>query len=150
MYNLVVGPVCKGRPRSLRSEASSTKALLARDRSHTGQPLPCKTASAGPEKPGTSRSTLHGRRQREMPAEGEPIGSCGGAPGNEPAYPRPGAPAHETGPSTDTYGMSSGGTWLRLLLYFSNRTATPLTWMSKIVECIWVFIVRPESGEIEG
>jgi hypothetical protein len=52
--------------------------------------------------------------------------------------------------STDTYGMSSGGTWLRLLLYFSNRTATPLTWMSKIVECIWVFIVRPESGEIEG
>ena len=52
--------------------------------------------------------------------------------------------------STDTYGMSSGGTWLRLLLYFSNRTATPLTWMSKIVECIWDFIVRPESGEIEG
>ena len=34
-----------------------------------------------------------------MPAEGEPIGSCGGAPGNEPAYPRPGAPAHETGPT---------------------------------------------------
>ena len=34
-----------------------------------------------------------------MPAEGEPIGSCGGAPGNEPAYPRPGAPAHETDPT---------------------------------------------------
>jgi hypothetical protein len=34
-----------------------------------------------------------------MPAEAEPIGSCGGAPGNEPAYPRPGAPAHETGPT---------------------------------------------------
>jgi hypothetical protein len=36
-----------------------------------------------------------------MPAEGEPIGSCGGAPGNEPAYPRPGARAHETDPNTE-------------------------------------------------
>jgi hypothetical protein len=36
-----------------------------------------------------------------MPAEAEPIGSCGGAPGNEPAYPRPGAPAHETDPTRD-------------------------------------------------
>ena len=34
-----------------------------------------------------------------MPAEGEPTSSCGGAPKNEPAYPRPGAPAYETGPS---------------------------------------------------
>ena len=41
-----------------------------------------------------------------MPAEAEPIGSCGGAPGNEPAYPRPGAPAHETGPTlTDADGV---------------------------------------------
>jgi hypothetical protein len=33
-----------------------------------------------------------------MPAEGQPIDSRGGAPGNEPAYPRAGAPAHETDP----------------------------------------------------
>ena len=41
-----------------------------------------------------------------MPAEGEPIGSCGGAPGNEPAYPRPGAPAHETGPNIAGQGRA--------------------------------------------
>jgi hypothetical protein len=33
-----------------------------------------------------------------MPAEGQPTDSRGGAPGNEPAYPRAGAPAHETDP----------------------------------------------------
>jgi hypothetical protein len=33
-----------------------------------------------------------------MPAEGQPIDSRG-APGNELAYPRAGAPAHETGPT---------------------------------------------------
>ena len=39
-----------------------------------------------------------------MPAEEEPTSSCGGAPENEPAYPRAGAPAHETGPTdTDPY-----------------------------------------------
>jgi hypothetical protein len=137
MYNLLVGPVCKGRPRSLRSEVSSTKALLARDRSHTGQPLPCKTASAGPEKPGASRSTLHGRRQREMPAEGEPIGSCGGAPGNEPAYPRPGAPAHETGPilstevfTTNTTAMQTADSLTSPWHYFS-LVLWPKHWLVK-------------------
>jgi hypothetical protein len=35
-----------------------------------------------------------------MPAEGKAASSCGAAPGNEPAYPRAGAPAHETDPSS--------------------------------------------------
>jgi hypothetical protein len=52
--------------------------------------------SAGPdEKLGTSRSTLHGRRQRDDHGrcwrKESPSGPCGGAPGNELAYPRPGA-----------------------------------------------------------
>ena len=34
-----------------------------------------------------------------MSAEGQPIDSRGGAPGNEPGYPRAGAPAYETDPT---------------------------------------------------
>ena len=56
-----------------------------------------------------------------MPAEGQPIDSRGGAPGNGPAYPRAGAPAHETDPSiayNHSVGIarkdlsSYGSTWL--------------------------------------
>ena len=42
-----------------------------------------------------------------MPAEGEPIGSCGGAPGNGPAYPRADAPAYETGPIRGLVGEAT-------------------------------------------
>jgi hypothetical protein len=58
-----------------------------------------------------------------MPAEGQPIDSRGGAPGNEPAYPRAGAPAHETDPivsntaridNDSALSKAVGGSLLRL------------------------------------
>ena len=38
-----------------------------------------------------------------MPAKGEPSGSCGGAQGNEPACPGPGAALYETDPTFSVY-----------------------------------------------
>jgi hypothetical protein len=87
MNNRVVVPHCEGQPRSHCTEPKSRERLVSPNRGHTVSQHLVKPASAGPDKPGTSRSTLHdGRRQREMPAEGEPIGSCGGAPQETSRY----------------------------------------------------------------
>ena len=59
-----------------------------------------------------------------MPAEGEPIGSCGGAPGNEPAHPRPGAPAHETGPTVILW-MTVNHNSKQQQLHGSSSTVVP-------------------------
>jgi hypothetical protein len=42
-----------------------------------------------------------------MPAKGEHSGSCGGAPGNEPSCPGPGAELYETGPTTGYFAAHS-------------------------------------------
>jgi hypothetical protein len=43
-----------------------------------------------------------------MPAEG---GSCGGAPGNEPAYPRPGAAPHKEPTLVMEAGRQTAAQW---------------------------------------
>jgi hypothetical protein len=64
-----------------------------------------------------------------MPAEGEPIESCGGAPGNEPAYPRPGAPAHETDPSDSAERQfSSQRTWVLNKRDYKHDFFAPVPW----------------------